>query len=122
MKNYTFIKSFGYAIAGIYHAICDNRNMKVHLFIAAFVIAAGLYFQVTRGEFIVLMVLILFVLTAEMINTSIEEMTDLITTEHRREAQIAKDVAAGTVLVTAVGAAIIGLYIFIPYFVRFIGS
>ena len=60
----------------------------------------------------------MMVITAEMINSAIEKMVDLITKEHRQEAKIAKDVAAGMVLVTAIAAAIIGTLIFLPYVVK----
>jgi diacylglycerol kinase len=63
--------------------------------------------------------MIVLVISAEMINTSIEEMTNLITSEHKREAKIAKDVAAGMVLVVSIGAVIVGLYIFTPYILAF---
>lgn len=66
----------------------------------------------------ILGVMILVVISSEMINTSIEQMTDLITKEHREEAGIAKDVAAGMVLVAAVGSVIIGSIIFTPYVLK----
>ena len=63
----------------------------------------------------ILGVVILLVISSEMINTAIEEMVNLITSEHKKEAKIAKDVAAGMVLVTSVGSVIIGFLIFTPY-------
>ena len=63
----------------------------------------------------ILGIMILLVISAEMINTAIEKMVDLITTEHRKEAKIAKDVAAGMVLVNSLGSVIVGLIIFIPH-------
>ena len=61
---------------------------------------------------------ILMVICSEMINTSLEEMVNLITNEHRKEAKIAKDVAAGMVLIASIGAIIVGLFIFTPYILR----
>ena len=63
--------------------------------------------------------MIILVVCAEMINTSIEEMTNLIINEHKREAKIAKDVSAGMVLLTLVGSIIVGFLIFIPYILRY---
>jgi diacylglycerol kinase len=113
--NKPLIKSFGYAFEGLFHAIKHNRNLKIHLATALIVILASIYFDVTLYEKEILGVMILLVILSEMVNTSIEEMVNLITTEHRKEAKIAKDVAAGMILVAAMGAVIIGSFIFFPY-------
>lgn len=107
--------SFKFALEGIAQAIKDNRNLKIHLVLAVLAIFASFFFKITREEFLIIIVMIILVLSSEMINTSIEEMVDLITTEHRRQAKAAKDVAAGMVLVVAIGALIVGVYIFLPY-------
>lgn len=73
------------------------------------------FFQISRLEFLILLLTITLVLIAEMINTSLEAATDLLTPEYQSQAKIAKDVAAGMVLLTAVLSVIIGLVIFIPY-------
>lgn len=111
--------SFKVAFEGIAHALRYNRNLRIHFIIAAIVMIASLLLKVSPFEKGILGIVILLVIAAEMINTSLEEMVDLITTEHRKEAKIAKDVSAGMVLITALGAAIIGLIIFIPYILRF---
>jgi diacylglycerol kinase len=116
--NKSLIKSFGHAFEGLLHAIGHNRNLKIHLATALIVIAASIFFHVTLFEKEILGVMILLVILSEMINTSIEEMVNLITTEHRREAGIAKDVAAGMVLVAAIGAIIIGAFVFVPYILK----
>lgn len=107
--------SFKFAAEGIVQAIKDNRNFKIHLGIAVLVLVASLFFQIEREELLIVIVMIVLVLAAEMINTSIEEMVDLITTEHRLQAKAAKDVAAGMVLVVSIGAFVVGVYIFLPY-------
>ena len=114
-KKTTINNSFRFAVEGIFQAIKDNRNLKIHLIVAILVLVASFYFKITREEFLVVIVMIILVIAAEMINTSIEEMVDLITTEHRLQAKAAKDVAAGMVLVVTIGAVIVGLYIFLPY-------
>ncbi len=78
----------------------------------------GIYFRINRYEMSILGMVILLVISSEMINTAIEEMVNLITSERKKEAKIAKDVAAGMVLVAAVGAAIIGSLIFTPYVLK----
>lgn len=122
MKTYPLVKSFGYALQGIVHAVRENRNLKIHIVTAVIVFFLALFLRVARNEVIDLLVMIILVISAEMINTSVEEMTDLIVSEHRQEAKAAKDVAAGMVLVVSIGAALVGLYIFVPYILRFLSS
>ena len=116
--NKSISKSFGYALSGFLHALKHNRNLRIALFLAVLVILLGLYFQVTSLEMVILVIVVLLVILSEMINTSLEEMVNLITNEHKKEAKIAKDVAAGMVLVAAVGAIIIGFLIFTPYVLK----
>lgn len=116
--NKSLIKSFGYALEGLLHAIKYNRNLRIHFVAALIVIAASIFFHVTPFEKGILGVMILLVILSEMINTAIEEMVNLITSEHRKEAKIAKDVAAGMVLVASVGSVIIGFIIFTPYILK----
>jgi undecaprenol kinase len=113
------IKSFGYAIDGIIMALEENQNLRIHFLAAVVVIAAAIFFKVSQFEMGILALMILLVISAEMINSAIEKMVDLITKEHRQEAKFAKDTAAAMVLVNAVGAAIVGLVIFIPYIIRY---
>jgi diacylglycerol kinase len=115
MDEHTFIKSVTLAIEGIRHAIDENRNIRIHFIIAAFIIIAGVFLGLNKFEIIIIFVMTSFVISSEMINTSIEEMTNLITREHRKEAKIAKDVAAGMVLVASACAAVVGFIIFLPY-------
>ncbi len=111
--------SFHYAFAGIWYAVRFNQNMRIHFTAAILVLIAAYFLKVTGVEMAILGLLILLVIGAEMINTAIEEMVDLITKEHHEEAKVAKDVSAGMVLVTAIGAVIIGLFIFLPHVVSF---
>jgi diacylglycerol kinase (ATP) len=113
--NKNIVKSFGYAIEGIWHALKANRNLRIHFVIALIVLILSFVFNVSLFEKIILGIAIILVLMAEMINTAIEEMVDLITNEHRKEAKLAKDVAAGMVLTASIGAAVIGIIIFAPH-------
>jgi diacylglycerol kinase len=113
-----FIKSFTYAFEGIHHAFKNDQNLLVHLFVALLVINLSIVFDVAPYEKGILGLTIMMVVIAEMVNSAIEKMVDLITKEHRQEAKIAKDVSAGMVLLTAVGAAIIGTLIFLPYILK----
>lgn len=118
IEHRTLMKSFQYALNGITFAVSNNQNIRIHILVAILVIAASLFFRINAFEMGILGVMILLVFSAEMINTSIEEMTNLITNEHRKEAKIAKDVSAGMVLVVVVGAIIVGLLIFLPHVLR----
>lgn len=114
----SLLSSFRYALEGVWHALKNNRNLRIAFFLASIVILLGLYFHITSFEMVILIIAILLVILSEMINTAIEEMVNLITSEHRKEAKIAKDVAAGMVFAAAVGSVIIGSIIFTPYVLK----
>jgi len=117
MFNFSkFINSFRYALEGISYAIKHNQNLKVHFFAAFLVLIFGFILGLTRYEMFGVGVLIVLVISAEMINSAIEEVVDLLVKEHSQEAKIAKDVSAGMVLITAVFAAVVGIFIFLPHF------
>lgn len=108
------IKSFKYAIEGIYTGIEKEKNMKIHIFIMILVIIFGIILKINRIEWIICIIQFGFVISLELVNTAIENTVDLITLEKNPQAKIAKDVAAGSVLIAAMTAATIGLIIFIP--------
>lgn len=113
-----FYKSFHYALQGIHYALKYDQNLVIHFIIACLVILLSIFLKITPFEMGILALTILLVTSTEMINSAIEKMVDLITKEHRAEAKVAKDVAAGMVLLTSIGALIIGFLIFIPYILR----
>lgn len=117
-RSNNIFKSLGYAIQGIKTALHYNRNLKIHFCVAAVVLILGFALQVTPVEMGILSVLIVLVICCEMINSVIEEMVNLIVKEHREEARIAKDVAAGMVLIAALGALAVGIIVFTPYMWR----
>ncbi len=110
--------SFRYAFEGIAYALRHNLNLRIHIAAAALVVIASVFFRVNPFEMGILGIMILLVIAAEMVNTAIEQMVDLITNDHKKEAKIAKDVAAGMVLLTALGSVIVGILIFVPYILR----
>lgn len=107
--------SFKDAFAGLAWSYKTQPNMRIHLLLAIIAISLSWFLQITFVEFAIIIFTIILGLTAEMINTSIESMTDLITTEYRQSAKIAKDVAAGMMLTTAIGAVLVAIVIFIPH-------
>lgn len=110
--------SFKYALSGIKHAVIDNQNFRIQIAIGFITFLLSLYLGLSNIERIVVMSMIVLVISAEMINTSIEEITNLVTREHRVEAKIAKDVSAGMVLLVSTFAAIVGTVIFLPYIIN----
>lgn len=108
------IKSFRYALEGIYLGLKVDHNLKLHFVVAIVVMLAAFFFQVSEFEFLFIMLAITFVIFAELINTAIEELTNLVVQEHRKEAKIAKDVSAAAVLFAAFFAVIVAVIIFLP--------
>lgn len=114
------IRSFGYAWKGIRSCVGKEQNLSFHLIAATIVIIAGFALGITRTEWIVIILCIGIVIAAELFNTAIERLVDLVSPQRHPLAGQAKDIAAGAVLVCAVAAAIIGLIIFVPYLTLFL--
>jgi len=108
----TLLESFNYAFEGILHVLRTQRNMRIHFLAAAAVLIAAIAIGVTRLELIALMISIAFVLIAEMINTAIEGAVDVSTTSFDPNAKLAKDIAAGAVLIATVNAVVVGYLVF----------
>jgi len=106
--------SFKHAFDGCLYAIRTQPNFRVHLLATVAVVFLGLYFSISPVEWLILVFTINTVLVAEMVNTSIETMVDLITIERRTDAKIAKDVASGMVLISATLSMVVALIIFLP--------
>lgn len=107
-------KSFGYAFEGIFTCIKKERNMKIHCIMAGFVVAAGIILKISVTEWCICLMLFGLVMALEMVNTAVESVVDLVTSEKKPLAKIAKDTAAGAVLIAAIMAAVIGCIIFVP--------
>ncbi|MCF8248043.1 MAG: diacylglycerol kinase family protein [Saprospiraceae bacterium] len=108
------LNSFRYAIAGIADMARTQANVKIHLLATVLVVIAGCYFGLTRTEWCLISLAIALVLAAEGFNTALEHLTDLVSPEYHSLAGKTKDVAAGAVLLAAIGAAAVGLLIFLP--------
>ena len=106
------IKAFNAAIEGIIYTFKFERNMKIHYFLAVVVLTASLFLGLDRFEMILLVFAISLVVIAEMFNTAIEKTIDMITDEYHILAKIAKDVAAGGVLIAALNSAVVGYLLF----------
>jgi diacylglycerol kinase (ATP) len=110
-----WLKSANYAIEGILQAARTQRHVRYHLFSAVAVLLISYILGVSRMEFLIISLAVIAVLLAELFNTSIEAVVDILSPAHNEKARIAKDIAAGAVLVTAFGAIVIGYSILSPY-------
>jgi diacylglycerol kinase len=110
-----FLRSFIYAWNGLVYAIRTQRNARVHAAIATVAIALGVVLRISPIEFAMVFVAITGVFIAEMFNTVAEACVDLATSEYHPLARIAKDVAAGAVLLNAMLSVVIGLFVFVPH-------
>ena len=107
-----FIKSFKYAFEGILTGIKEEQNMKIHIIIMILVIIFGIMLKINTTEWIICILLFGLVISMELMNTAIENTVNLITKEKNQQAKIAKDVAAGAVVLSACNALIVGYFIF----------
>lgn len=114
------IRSFGYAWKGIRCCVGKEQNLSFHLIATVAVVIAGFVFGINRTEWMIMLLCIGVVIAAELFNTAIEKLVDLVSPGHHPLAGQVKDIAAGAVLVCAVAAAIAGLIIFLPYLTRFL--
>lgn len=109
-------KSFSYAFKGIYQVFRHELNMQIHLLAAIVVIIAGFVLQLTTTEWCLVIFAIIGVWVAEMFNTSIEVLTDLVSPDYHELAGKVKDIAAGAVVLSTLGAVVVGGLVFLPKF------
>lgn len=115
------LRSFSYAIQGLYYAVVHGANMRIHLLAAATVITVGIIVGLSSTEWAILSITIFMVLCAETINSAIEKTVDLACPERHPMAKLAKDMAAGGVLLAALNAIVVAVLIFGPAFKRLFG-
>jgi diacylglycerol kinase (ATP) len=109
------MNSFSYAFKGVKAAFDSEHNLWIHFSVTVMVILAGFAFNITKYEWLILLLIITIVIVTEFFNTAIETIINLVSPGYHPLAGKAKDVAAGAVLITAVVALIVGAIIFLPY-------
>jgi diacylglycerol kinase len=115
-KSKSFIHSLGYACNGLKSALNSERNLRTHTALTIMVLAAGVYYRVSRWEWAILLLCITLMVAVELLNTALEYLVDmLVDGRHNHNAKMVKDIAAGACLITAIGTAITGFLIFLPY-------
>lgn len=107
------VQSFGFAFIGLFTAT-KEQNMRIHIMSAVIVIVAGFLTGISAVEWILLILVMALVIGMEMVNTAIEAIIDLVSPDYHPLAKVAKDVAAGAVLIFAIASVVIGCIIFIP--------
>lgn len=122
LYNKSFIEAWVNAINGIIYGVKSQRNIRIQLVIAVIIIIIGFIAKLNRLECIVLTFAIFLVIMAEMINTAIETTVDLYTTEYHLKAKLAKDVAAGAVVVAAINALVVAYFLFFDRIVAFVSN
>ena len=114
------IRSFGYAWKGIRCVVGKEQNLSFHLIATVCVVLAGFYFGLTNTEWIAVILCIGMVIAAELFNSAVERIVDLVSPQRQPLAGQIKDIAAGAVLVCALTTIVVGLIIFVPYLTRFL--
>lgn len=108
------VASFGYAFNGFRIAFKEEVNFQIHLILAVIAVALGIYFGISTTEWLFIVTVIGIVLTAELLNTALEELCDMLRTTHDPHVAKIKDLAASAVLVSSVMALVVGVAIFLP--------
>ena len=116
-KNKNFIEALKNSIKGIFTAFTMERNIKIDIVIALFVIIIAFIIKLNYIEFIAIIISIAIVLTAEMFNSAIENIVDLITEQYNERAKIIKDISSGAVLISSIGAALVAFVIFLNKYI-----
>jgi diacylglycerol kinase (ATP) len=111
----SFSRSLYTAFMGVVFVVRVERNARIHLVFAVAAIILGVILGISDAELAAVFFAIILVFTTEVVNTALEKTLDLIEPEHNEQVRIVKDIAAGAVLVTAIGAVAIGLAVFLPY-------
>lgn len=108
------LKSFGFAFRGIFEIVRREANFQIHIAAAIIVIVSGFIFKLNQKEWLIIILTIAFVMVAEMLNSAIERIVDLVHPDRHKLAGRIKDISAGAVLLAALAAVVVGLIIFIP--------
>lgn len=115
-----FFKGFIYAFSGIKVAVGET-NMKFHIAVAVLVVMAGVLFGISPVEWVACILSIALILSLETINTAIEHLCNHVSPHIHPEIKAVKDAAAAAVLLASIGVAVVGLIVFVPYVIDFIG-
>jgi len=114
-------KSYSYAVKGLFKTFREEQNLKIQTLASLVVLILGIYFSISRTEWIVLTLVICLVLTAEITNSAVERITDVLKPRINTYVKEIKDIMAAAVLMSSVAAVIVGVIIFWPYVFKIFG-
>ena len=107
-----FFKSFVYAFGGIISATRTQQNFRCHIIATIYVIAFSLFYDLSKYEYMILVLIIALIISLELVNTALEKAIDICSPNYSILAKISKDCAAGAVLISAIGAVVIAIFMF----------
>ena len=115
------IKSYSYAIRGLFKTFREEQNLKIQTIASLVVLILGIYFSISRIEWAILTLVVCLVLTAEITNSAIERITDVLKPRINTYVKEIKDIMAAAVLLSSIAAMVVGVIIFYPYICKFFG-
>jgi len=117
MKN---LQTFKHAISGITHVFKNEQNFRIHIIATILVIIAGFLFSIDKTEWMVIIIAVSIVTALELINSAIEYLCNFVSSDYHEKIKRIKDASAGAVLISAIGAFVSGLVIFVPKFIEMV--
>lgn len=125
LRPHKLQESISFAVVGMWQAIRSERNIKIELSIAIMAILAGLFFGITKGEWLAIIIMIFAVISAEIFNSAVEAVCncerDALSLNYKAT-KAARDISAGAVLFLAMGSVVLGVVIFLPYLLQALSS
>lgn len=115
MRPHSIWRSMGFAFDGLRYAFRSQRSLRIESIIAGFIVVIGFALNISRLEWVIVIISIFFVIGLELVNTALEAVVDLVSPEYHPVAKVAKDVASAAVLTSGVGGLVAGLVIFGAY-------
>lgn len=113
----SYFRSFRYAFDGLWHAFREHKSFRVEVIAAIFVVVLGFVLGINRYDWLAIVIIIFSVLVAELLNTAVETTLDYLARDHHVDVRVAKDVAAGAVLLLSIASVVVGTIVFLPYLV-----
>lgn len=115
---FRYLRSIRFAVNGLFYALRTERNVQIWLGVAVLTLLFSIWMEVSQTEFLIIILWMTIIGTAEYLNTSIEKLSDRVTLEYDEEIKRVKDVAAGATFVASIGAIVSGLIIFVPKLIK----
>lgn len=111
---HTIPRSFGYAVSGIKTAFKNEPNFRIHILATLIATGLGIFVGLSTTEWAIMFLTICLVITMELVNTALEAIVNLVSPQIQEKAKVAKDTAAAAVLLSAIGAVLVGICLFVP--------